>query len=83
MGDLNTEGGGGASYSEQDLSPALPCLRQDMAPGWALLSTVMPLAMVSKLSKCERPREAAQRVQKYMTDKETVKKKSTQDSKKI
>lgn len=74
MGDLNTEGGSGASYSEQDLSPALPCLRQDMAPGWALLSRIMPLATVSKLSKCER--EAAQRVQKYMTDKETVKKES-------
>lgn len=35
----------------------------------------MPLAMVSKVSKCERPREAAQWVQKYMTDKETVQKK--------
>lgn len=32
MGDLNMEGGSGASYSEQDLSPALPCLRQDIAP---------------------------------------------------
>lgn len=74
MGDLNTEGGSGASYSEQDLSPALPCLREDTAPSWALLSRVMPLAMISKPSKCERPREAAQRVQKYMPNKETVKK---------
>lgn len=77
MEELNTKGGSGASYSERDFSPALPCLRQDMAPGWALLSTVMPLAMIGKLSKCERPREAAKRIQKYMKDKETVKKKYT------
>lgn len=34
-GDLNMEGGSGASYSEQDLSPALPCLRQNTAPSWS------------------------------------------------
>lgn len=57
MGDLNMEGGSGASYSQQDLRPALPCLRQDTASSWALLSRAMPLTMVSKLSKCECMRQ--------------------------
>jgi len=35
----------------------------------------MPLARVSKLSKCERQKESTQQEQKYMKEKETLSKK--------